>query len=107
MTENGRVLFVPTNEIEMIQAAGKHVKIYVQGRCYAIRQPLREIERRLDGNQFVRIHRSTIINVEQIAELQPLFHGDYEIVLRRGTRTTMSRRFRSRMQPFMAGPWPG
>lgn len=107
VTENGRVLFVPTAEIEMIEAAGKHVKIHVQGRCYAIRQPLREIEARLDSTQFVRIHRSTIINVEQIVELQPLFHGDYEIVLRRGTRTTMSRRFRSRMQPFMAGPWPG
>ena len=107
VTENGRVLFVPTAEIEMVQAAGKHVKIYVQSRCYVIRQPLREIEERLDGNHFVRIHRSTIINVDQIVELHPLFHGDYEIVLKRGTRVTMSRRFRNRMLPFMVGPWPG
>lgn len=107
VTENGRVLFVPTSEIEMVQAAGKHVKIYVQSRCYVIRQPLRDIEERLDANHFVRIHRSTIINVEQIVELHPLFHGDYEIVLKRGTRVTMSRRFRSRMLPFMVGPWPG
>jgi two-component system LytT family response regulator len=107
VTENGRVLFVPTSEIEMVQAAGKHVKIFVQSRCYVIRQPLRDIEERLDGNHFVRIHRSTIINVDQIVELHPLFHGDYEIVLKRGTRVTMSRRFRSRMLPFMVGPWPG
>ncbi len=107
VTENGRVLFVPIGEIEMVQAAGKHVKIFVQSRCYVIRRPLREIEQRLDGNRFVRIHRSTIINVDQVVELHPLFHGDYEIVLKRGTRVTMSRRFRSRMLPFMVGPWPG
>jgi len=52
------------------------------------------------------VHRSTIINVEQIVELHPLFHGDYQIGLKRGTRVTLSRRFRSRILPFLVGPWP-
>jgi two-component system, LytTR family, response regulator len=104
--EKGRVLFLPIHIIEFVQAAGKCVKVFAQGNCHVLREPLQEIEARLDASQFVRIHRSTIVNVEQIVELQPLFHGDYEVVLKRGTRLTMSRRFRSRMSPFFAGAWP-
>jgi two-component system LytT family response regulator len=106
VNDGGRVLFVPAREIEFVQAAGKHVKIFVSGHCYLARQALREVEARLDANHFVRVHRSTIINVEQIVELHPLFHGDCEIVLKRGTRVTLSRRFRSRILPFLVGPWP-
>ena len=106
VNDGGRVLFVPAREIEMVQAAGKHVKIFVNGHCYLARQALRDVEARLDNSHFVRVHRSTIINVEQITELHPLFHGDYEIVLKRGTRVTLSRRFRSRILPFLVGPWP-
>ena len=107
VNDGGRVLFVPAHEIELVQAAGKHVKIFVNGHCYLARQALREVEARLDANHFVRVHRSTIINVEQIVELHPLFHGDCEIVLKRGTRVTLSRRFRGRILPFLVGPWPG
>jgi two-component system LytT family response regulator len=106
VNDGGRVLFVPARDIELVQAAGKHVKIFANGHCYLARQALREIEARLDTNHFVRVHRSTIINVEQIVELHPLFHGDCEIVLKRGTRVTLSRRFRSRILPFLVGPWP-
>jgi two-component system, LytTR family, response regulator len=106
VNDGGRVLFVPAREIELVQAAGKHVKIFVNGHCYLARQALRDVEARLDTNHFVRVHRSTIINVEQIVELHPLFHGDCEIVLKRGTRVTLSRRFRSRIMPFLVGPWP-
>jgi two-component system LytT family response regulator len=106
ISEKGRVLFLPIHIIEFVQAAGKCVKVFAQGNCHVLREPLQEIEARLDASQFVRIHRSTIVNVEQIVELQPLFHGDYEVVLKRGTRLTMSRRFRARMSPFFAGAWP-
>ena len=106
VNDGGRVLFVPVRDIELVQAAGKHVKIFVNGHCYLARQALRDVEARLDGSHFVRVHRSTIINVEQIVELHPLFHGDYEIGLKRGTRVTLSRRFRSRILPFLVGPWP-
>jgi len=106
VNDGGRVLFVPVRDIELVQAAGKHVKIFVNGHCYLARQALRDVEARLDGSQFVRVHRSTIINVEQIVELHPLFHGDYQIGLKRGTRVTLSRRFRNRILPFLVGPWP-
>jgi two-component system LytT family response regulator len=104
--DNGRVLFLPTHLIEFVQAAGRSVKVYAQGQCFMLREPLHEIEARLDASQFVRIHRSTIVNVEHIVEMHALFHGNCELVMKRGTRLTLSRRFRDRMSPFLAGPWP-
>jgi two-component system, LytTR family, response regulator len=106
ISERGRVLLLPTHVIEFIQAAGKSVKIYADGRCHVLRERLYELESRLDAALFIRIHRSTIVNVEHIVEMNALFHGDYELVLKRGTRLTMSRRFRDRMAPFLAGAWP-
>ena len=71
------------------------------GRCYSFRQSLGHLETRLDPASFVRVHRSTVVNVEHIAEMHPLFHGDYELILRRGTRLTLSRRYRERLAPFL------
>jgi len=107
VSEGGRVLFLPLRDIEFLQAAGKQVKIFAQGRCHLLREPLHALEARLDASQFVRVHRSTIVNVEFIVEMHPLFHGDYELVLKRGTRVTLSRRFRHRLAPFTAAPLPG
>ena len=101
IAEEGKVLFLPTREIEFVQSAGKYVKVFAQGRCHLLRQPMHELESRLDPNQFVRVHRSSIVNVDQIVEMHPLFHGDYELVLKRGTRLPMSRRFRSRFDRFL------
>jgi two-component system LytT family response regulator len=106
VSERGRILFVPTRDIELIQAAGKRVKIFVSDHCYLARQSLRNVEARLGSKRFVRVHRSTIINVNQIVELHPLPHGDCEVVLKRGKRVTLSRRFRSSLQPFLLGSWP-
>jgi two-component system LytT family response regulator len=106
ISDRGRVLLLPSQAIEFVQAAGKNVKIYADGRCHSLREPLHQLEARLDTALFVRIHRSTIVNVEFIVEMHALFHGDYELVLKRGTRLSMSRRFRDRMAPFLAGAWP-
>ena len=101
VSEDRRMLLIPTRNIELIQVTGKHVKIFVRQHCYLTRQSLRGVESRLDQKYFVRVHRSTIINVEQIVALHPLLHGDCELVLQRGTRVTVSRRFRKRLQPFL------
>jgi two-component system, LytTR family, response regulator len=101
VSEDRRTLVIPTRSIELVQVAGKHVKIFVRDHCYLTRQSLRNVEERLDKKCFVRVHRSTIINVEQIVALHPLLHGDCEVVLKRGTRVTVSRRFRRRLQPFL------
>lgn len=101
LSERGRVVVLVTRDIEFIQAAAKHVRIFAGGRCFTLRYALTEIEARLDPASFVRVHRSTLVNVDHIAEMHPMFHGDCELVMRRGTRLTLSRRFRERLAPFL------
>jgi two-component system, LytTR family, response regulator len=101
LAEHGKVVVLAMRDIEFVQAAAKHVKIYAGGRCYSFRQSLRELESRLDASCFVRVHRSALVNVEYIAEMHPMFHGDYELILKRGTRLTLSRRYRERLAPFL------
>ena len=101
LAERGKVVVLAMRDIEFVQAAAKYVKIYAAGRCYSFRQTLAQLEQRLDPGYFVRVHRSTLVNVEHIAEMHPLFHGDYELILRRGTRLTLSRRYRERLTPFL------
>jgi two-component system LytT family response regulator len=101
LAERGKVVVLAMRDIEFVQAAAKHVKIYAGGRCYSFRQSLGELESRLDASSFVRVHRSTLVNVEHLAEMHPLFHGDYELIMRRGTRLTLSRRYRERLAPFL------
>ncbi|HTD11621.1 MAG TPA: LytTR family DNA-binding domain-containing protein [Steroidobacteraceae bacterium] len=103
LAEQGKVVVLSMRDIEFVQAAAKHVKIYAGGRCYSFRQSLRELESRLDASFFVRVHRSALVNVEYIAEMHPMFHGDYELILKRGTRLTLSRRYRERLTPFLLG----
>jgi two-component system, LytTR family, response regulator len=101
LAERGKVVVLAMRDIEFVQAAAKYVKIYAAGRCYSFRQSLGQLENRLDPSCFVRVHRSTLVNVEHLAEMHPLFHGDYELILRRGTRLTLSRRYRERLAPFL------
>jgi len=101
LAERGKVVVLAMRDIEFVQAAAKYVKIYAAGRCYSFRQSLGQLETRLDPACFVRVHRSTLVNVEHIAEMHPMFHGDYELILRRGTRLTLSRRYRERLAPFL------
>ncbi len=99
--DRGNVQVLAMREIEFAQAAGRHVKIHARGQCYTYRQSMRELEQRLDQTLFVRVHRSTLVNIEHIAQVHPLFHGDCELIMRRGTRLNLSRRYRDRLAPFL------
>ena len=59
------------------------------------------MEERLKGGKFMRISRSTIVNVDRIKELQPLFHGEYSVILRNGTRLTLSRGYREKLDGLL------
>jgi len=62
---------------------------------------MNSFEQKLDPNRFIRIHRSTIVRIDRIAELQPLFHGDYQVVLQGGKRLTLSRGYRERLSGIL------
>jgi two-component system LytT family response regulator len=94
----GRVSFVRTDEIDWIEAAGNYVKIHVQEEAHLLRETIGGLEARLESERFLRIHRSIIVNIDRIRELQPGFHGDQVVILRDGTELPLSRGYRDKLQ---------
>ena len=90
---------VRVQEIDWIEAEGNYARLHVGASTRLISQTLTQLETRiLDPKRFLRIHRSTIVNLERIVALEPLFHGEYSVRLRDGTRLVCSRRHRQKLQ---------
>ena len=94
----GRVFFLRTDEIDWIEAAGNYVRLHLSEDSHLFRETMNNMEARLDTRRFVRIHRSRIVNTDRIKELQPWFNGEYVVVLQNGTRLTLSRGYREKLQ---------
>jgi len=92
----GRVFFLRVDEIDWIEAAGNYVKLHVGRETHMIRETMNGIEAKLDPDKFLRIHRSTVVHIDRIKELHPMFSGDYAVILRDGTELALSRNFRDR-----------
>ena len=99
---DGRAFFVRTEEVDWIEAADNYVRIHVGGTSHLVRESLRALETKLDPRLFLRIHRSFIVNVDAIRELQPWFHGDHVVILRSGARLMCSRRYDERLRRLLA-----
>ena len=89
--KNGRIMFVATNDIDWIGAEGNYVRLHVGNREHEFRETLTELEEKLNPAEFLRIHRSTIVNIERIKEIQAWFHGHHRVLLENGTELRMSR----------------
>jgi two-component system LytT family response regulator len=98
----GKVMFLRAADIEWIEAAGNYVKLHVGQEAFLFRESMKNMETRLDNDLFVRIHRSAIVNVNRIKELQPWFHGEYVVILHDGTRLMASRVFSDRLDRLIA-----
>ncbi|HEU4694193.1 MAG TPA: LytTR family DNA-binding domain-containing protein [Vicinamibacterales bacterium] len=94
----GRLFFLRTDEIDWIEAAGNYVRLHVGNTSHLLRETMNAIESRLDPEKFFRIHRSRIVNMERIQEMQPWLNGEYAVLLRTGTRLTLSRGYREKLQ---------
>jgi two-component system LytT family response regulator len=95
---NGRVLFIKLSEIDWIEAADNYVCLHSGRETHIVRETMNELEARLDPAQFLRVHRSSIVNLDRIRELQPWFRGDYRIVLRDGTQLTLTKNHREKLE---------
>ena len=95
---SGRIYFVRTQEIDWCEAAGNYVRLHVGTQTHLVRGTMGYIESQLDAAQFVRVHRSTIVNVDRIQELRSSFNGEYIILLHDKTRLTLSRGYRDGLQ---------
>jgi two-component system LytT family response regulator len=94
----GRLVFLRADDVDWIEAAGNYVRLHVGATSHLVRETMAAIERRLDPAKFLRIHRSRIVNVERIDRLQPWLNGEYAVMLRTGTRLTISRGCRERLE---------
>lgn len=99
---SGKVIFLRAEEIEWVEAAGNYVRLHVGSESHLFRESMKNMETRLDNELFVRIHRSAIVNVDRIRELQPWFHGEYVVILHDGTRLMASRVFADRLDRLIA-----
>lgn len=94
---SGRVLLVKVDDIDWIEAADNYINLHVGKDSHLMRETMNSIETRLPTDKFMRISRSTIVNLERIQELQPMFHGEYVVLLKSGTKLTLSRGYRDKL----------
>jgi two-component system LytT family response regulator len=93
-----RMVLVRLDEVDWIDGAGNYLELHAGKTTYLLRHTLSGLESRLDPHAFLRIHRSTIVNVDRISELHPTFAGDYVVTLRDGTQLSLSRTYRGKVE---------
>ena len=98
---SGRIHFVKVDEIDWVEAEGNYVRLHIGASSHLLRETMKGMEAALDPDRFIRIHRSTIVNTERIKELQPLFHGEYAVLLYDGTRLVASRGPENRLRKML------
>ena len=95
---DGRMFFVKTADIDWIEADRNYVRLHVCKTTHTIRERISHLEETLDPRIFARIHRSTIVNLNRVREMQQWFSGDYVVLLDDGTRLRLSRHYRDRVE---------
>ena len=92
----GRTVFVNTGSVDWLETAGNYVCLHAGKETHVVRETMNQLETQLDPGKFVRIHRSTMVRIEAIREIQPLFNGDRVVILHDGTKLTLSRSYRDK-----------
>jgi two-component system LytT family response regulator len=103
VAQSDRVVFVQVTDIDWIEADGNYARVHAGAHEYTIRQTLATLERTLDPRHFLRIHRSTIVNGDKIAEVRPWFHGHHIVVLTNGQQLRLSRYQRESVERLLGG----
>jgi len=97
----GRVIFLQIEDVDWIETSANYVELHLGKQSFLLRETLSALETRLDPRHFARVHRTTIVNIDRIQELQPWSHSDFIVLLKDGTKLRMSRRYRENL----AGIW--
>lgn len=100
----GRIFFLEIDEVDWIEAEGNYVSVHTGKKSHLLRETISSLETQLDPKKFLRIHRSSIVNLARIRELQPWFHGEYRVILQDGTQLTLSRNYRDHLQEILGKP---
>jgi two-component system LytT family response regulator len=98
---SGEIFFLKADEIDWIEAEGDYMKFHVSGRAHLMRETMARLEARLDPKRFIRIHRSTIVNIDRMRKLSPSFAGEYAVILHDGTKLKLSRGYHERIAALL------
>jgi two-component system LytT family response regulator len=98
---SGRVVLVKISDIDWIEAADNYVNLHTGKESHLHRETMSSLEQKLPASKFLRISRSTMVNVDRIKELQPMFHGDYTVILQNGTKLSLSRGYREALNQLL------
>ncbi|MBI5768002.1 MAG: response regulator transcription factor [Verrucomicrobia bacterium] len=98
---SGEIFFLKAEEIDWIEAEGDYMKFHVGGRAHLMRETMARLETRLDPKRFIRIHRSTIVNIDRLRKLSPSFAGEYAVILHDGTKLKLSRGYHERIATLL------
>jgi two-component system LytT family response regulator len=101
----GRIAFVNVDEIQYVQAAENYVQLHLKNARHLLHVPIATLEASLDPEMFLRIHRSLIVNVRQVQELETGAHGEYVVVLKGGAKLSASRSYHDRIKKWAANPF--
>ena len=104
---DGRIRFVKVDAVSHLTADGNYVRVHAGGVEHLVRETLAALEDDLDPARFVRIHRATIVNLDRVRELEPMFNGNFEVLLDDGVRLTLSRRYRANLERRLGRMLPG
>ncbi len=94
----GEIVLLKIEEIDWVEAEGDYMVLHVAGKSHLLRETMQRLESRLDPKRFVRIHRSTLVNLDRVRKLTPSFVGEYSVVLHDGTKLKLSRSYHGRLQ---------
>lgn len=98
---SGEIFFLKAEEIDWVEAEGDYMKFHVAGKTHLMRETMARLEARLDPKKFIRIHRSTIVNIDRMRKLSPSFAGEYAVVLQDGTKLKLSRGYHERIAALL------
>jgi len=99
--QNGKVIFLRTETIDWIEADGNYTRLHAGPDSHYLRETLAGLEAQLPADKFMRISRSVIVNLDRVKELQPLFYGDYAVILQNGSKLNLSRTYRTRLEALL------
>jgi two-component system LytT family response regulator len=94
-------IFISPDDLIWIEAQGNFVKLALAPQTHLVREPLQSVEERLDPRQFVRVHRSFLINARHIRRIMPILYGDYQVLMSDGTKIRMSRSYRDKLKALL------
>jgi two-component system LytT family response regulator len=97
----GKVSFVRVDEIDWIEAADYYVRLHVARKSHLLRETMSALEEQLDPSRFFRVHRSAIVNLDRLVEIQPYFHGEHVLVLQDGSKLKLSRSRKEKLEQVL------